>query len=89
MLRSLDVVGLLLLTSLCSIAWKSGSVPLEWQTGWWSSFLKRGTGGCVPSGKPMQGAERRLRLIVEPQIQEEQCGPGLELWTSFSPSHRY
>ncbi|KAI3359803.1 hypothetical protein L3Q82_014179, partial [Scortum barcoo] len=31
-LKSLDVVGLSWLTRLCSIAWRSGTVPLEWQT---------------------------------------------------------
>ncbi|KAI3375665.1 hypothetical protein L3Q82_003973 [Scortum barcoo] len=32
-LKSLDVVGLSWLTRLCSIAWRLGTVPLEWQTG--------------------------------------------------------
>ncbi|KAI3374614.1 hypothetical protein L3Q82_021184 [Scortum barcoo] len=32
-LKSLDVVGLSRLTRLCNIAWRSGTVPLEWQTG--------------------------------------------------------
>ena len=31
-LKSLDVVGLSWLTRLCSIAWQSGTVPLDWQT---------------------------------------------------------
>ncbi|KAI3364865.1 hypothetical protein L3Q82_001049 [Scortum barcoo] len=31
--KSLDVVGLSWLTCLCIIAWRSGTVPLEWQTG--------------------------------------------------------
>ncbi|KAI3373822.1 hypothetical protein L3Q82_022396 [Scortum barcoo] len=31
-LKSLDAVGLSWLTCLCSIAWRSGTVPLEWQT---------------------------------------------------------
>ncbi|KAI3370598.1 hypothetical protein L3Q82_007168 [Scortum barcoo] len=49
-LKSLDVVGLSWLTRLCNIAWRLGTVPLEWQTGgWWSLFLKRGTGECVPT----------------------------------------
>ncbi|KAI3354358.1 hypothetical protein L3Q82_018881, partial [Scortum barcoo] len=46
-LKSLDVVGLSWLTRLCNIAWRLGTVPLEWQTGWWSLFLKRGTGESV------------------------------------------
>ncbi|KAI3360210.1 hypothetical protein L3Q82_014521 [Scortum barcoo] len=32
-LKSLDVVGLSWLTRLCNIAWRLGTVPLEWQTG--------------------------------------------------------
>ncbi|KAI3356259.1 hypothetical protein L3Q82_017506 [Scortum barcoo] len=32
-LKSLDVVGLSWLTHLCNIAWRLGTVPLEWQTG--------------------------------------------------------
>ncbi|KAI3367325.1 hypothetical protein L3Q82_008369 [Scortum barcoo] len=32
-LKSLDVMGLSWLTRLCSIAWRLGTVPLEWQTG--------------------------------------------------------
>ncbi|KAK3508316.1 hypothetical protein QTP70_021492 [Hemibagrus guttatus] len=47
-LKSLDVVGLSWLTSLCNIAWRSGTVPL-WagRPGWWSLFLRRGTGGVL------------------------------------------
>lgn len=30
MLKAFDTVGLL---SLCSVAWRSGTVPVEWQTG--------------------------------------------------------
>ena len=89
-LKALDVVGLSWLTRLCSIAWTSGAVPLDWQTGvvvplkrW--SLLRRGTGGCVPTiggitllslpGKVYSGVlERRVRRIVEPRIQEEKCG---------------
>ena len=33
LLKALDVVGLLWLTRLCNIAWSSGAVPLDWQTG--------------------------------------------------------
>ncbi|KAI3376167.1 hypothetical protein L3Q82_016694 [Scortum barcoo] len=42
-LKSLDVVGLSWLTHLCNIAWRLGTVPLEWQQpGWWSLFCKKG-----------------------------------------------
>ncbi|XP_054590120.1 uncharacterized protein [Nothobranchius furzeri] len=32
-LKAMDVVGLSWLTCLCNIAWSSGAVPVEWQTG--------------------------------------------------------
>ena len=48
-LKALDVVGLSWLTRLCSIAWTSGAMPLDWQTGVVVPFLRRGTGGCVPT----------------------------------------
>ncbi|KAI3351692.1 hypothetical protein L3Q82_020527 [Scortum barcoo] len=41
-LKSLDVVGLSWLTCLCSIAWRSGTVPLEWQTGVVVPLFKKG-----------------------------------------------
>lgn len=41
-LKSLDVVGLFWLTRLCSIAWQSGTVPLEWQTGVVVPLFKKG-----------------------------------------------
>ena len=47
-LKALDVVGPSWVTRLCSIAWTFGAVPLDWQR-WWSLFLRRGTGGCVPT----------------------------------------
>lgn len=33
MLRTLDIVGLSWFTCLFSATWRSGKVPLEWQTG--------------------------------------------------------
>ena len=48
MLKALGVEGLSWLTRLINIAWKSGAVPKEWQTGWWFPCLKKGTRGCVP-----------------------------------------
>ncbi|KAI3364655.1 hypothetical protein L3Q82_011436 [Scortum barcoo] len=77
-LKSLDVVGLSWLTRLCNIAWRLGTVPLEWQTGVVVPlfFLKRGTGECVPttegshfSASPgkvyARVLERRIRPIVD------------------------
>ncbi|KAI3365026.1 hypothetical protein L3Q82_010076 [Scortum barcoo] len=52
-LKSLDVVGLSWLTRLCNIAWRLGTVPLEWQTRGGPScgvpLFKKGTGECVPT----------------------------------------
>ncbi|KAI3359375.1 hypothetical protein L3Q82_002875 [Scortum barcoo] len=41
-LKSLDVVGLSWLTRLCNIAWRLGTVPLEWQTGVVFPLFKKG-----------------------------------------------
>uniref|UniRef100_A0A3B3ZSF9 Uncharacterized protein n=1 Tax=Periophthalmus magnuspinnatus TaxID=409849 RepID=A0A3B3ZSF9_9GOBI len=83
-LRSLDVVGLFWLTSLGNIAWWSGTVPLDWQTGvvvllyqkgdWRVCSNYRGITLLSLSGKVHSRIlERRIRPIVEPRIQEEQC----------------
>ncbi|KAI3376551.1 hypothetical protein L3Q82_016999 [Scortum barcoo] len=41
-LKSLDVVGLSWLTCLCNIAWRLGTVPLEWQIGVVVPLFKKG-----------------------------------------------
>ncbi|KAK3540887.1 hypothetical protein QTP86_003970 [Hemibagrus guttatus] len=41
-LKSLDVVGLSWLTHLCNIAWRSGTVPLDWATGVVVPLFKKG-----------------------------------------------
>ncbi|TWW56347.1 hypothetical protein D4764_08G0003340 [Takifugu flavidus] len=41
-LKALDVVGLSWLTRLCNIAWSSGAVPLDWQTGVVVPLFKKG-----------------------------------------------
>ena len=84
-LKSLDVVGLPWLTRLCSIAWRSGTVPLEWQTGVVVPLFKKGdrrvcsnyrgiTLLSLPGKVYARVLERRIQPIVEPWIQEEQCG---------------
>ncbi|TWW77032.1 R2DM Retrovirus-related Pol polyprotein from type II retrotransposable element [Takifugu flavidus] len=84
-LKALDVVGLLWLTRLCNIAWTLGAVPLDWQTGVVVPLFKKGDRRVCSNyrgitllslpGKVYSGVlERRFRRIVEPQIQEEQCG---------------
>ncbi|KAK3540855.1 hypothetical protein QTP86_002442 [Hemibagrus guttatus] len=84
-LKSLDVVGLSWLTRLCNIAWRSGTVPLDWVTGVVVPLFKKGdrrvcsnyrgiTLLSVPGKVYSRVLERRVRLLVEPRIQEEQCG---------------
>uniref|UniRef100_A0AAR2LXG4 Tetraspanin n=1 Tax=Pygocentrus nattereri TaxID=42514 RepID=A0AAR2LXG4_PYGNA len=46
MLKALDIVGLSWLTRLCNIAWTSGTVPLDWQTGVVVPIFKKG-GVCA------------------------------------------
>ncbi len=84
-LKSLDVVGLSWLTGLCNIAWRSGTVPLGWQIGVVVPLFKKGdrrvcsnyrgiTLLSLPGKVYARVMERRIRPIVEPRIQEEQCG---------------
>lgn len=84
-LKALDVVGLSWLTRLCNIAWTSGTVPLDWQTGVVVPLFKKGDRRVCSNyrgitllslpGKVYSGVlERRVRRTVEPRIQEEQCG---------------
>ena len=85
MLKSLGVEGLSWLIRLFNIAWKSGAVPREWQTGVVVPLFKKGdqrvcanyrgiTLLSLPGKVYAKVLERRVRPIVEPQIQEEQCG---------------
>ncbi|KAK3545682.1 hypothetical protein QTP70_010761 [Hemibagrus guttatus] len=84
-LKPLDVVGLSWLTRLCNIAWRSGTVPLDWETGVVVPLFKKGdwrvcsnyrgiTLLSLPGKVYSRVLERRVRPLVEPRIQEEQCG---------------
>ncbi|TWW76634.1 hypothetical protein D4764_12G0000240 [Takifugu flavidus] len=84
-LKALDVVGLSWLTRLCNIAWTSGAVPLDWQTSVVVPIFKSGdqrvcsnyrgiTLLSLPGKVYTRVLEKRIRLIVEPLIEEEQCG---------------
>ncbi|KAK7940110.1 hypothetical protein WMY93_003436 [Mugilogobius chulae] len=100
-LKSLDVVGLSWLTRLCNIAWQTGTVPLDWQTGVVVPLFKKGdrrvcsnyrgiTLLSLPGKVYSRVLERRLRPIVEPRIQEEQCGfrPGRGTLDQLYTLHR-
>ncbi|XP_054592057.2 LINE-1 retrotransposable element ORF2 protein [Nothobranchius furzeri] len=84
-LKAMDVVGLSWLTRLYNIAWSSGAVPREWQTGVVVPIFKKGdlrvcsnyrgiTLLSLPGKVYAKVLERRVRSIVESQIEEEQCG---------------
>uniref|UniRef100_A0A3B3QGI4 Reverse transcriptase domain-containing protein n=1 Tax=Paramormyrops kingsleyae TaxID=1676925 RepID=A0A3B3QGI4_9TELE len=84
-LKALDVAGLSWLTHICSIAWTSGAVPLDWQNGVVVPIFKKGDRRVCSTcrgitllslpGKVYLGVlERKVCRIVEPRIQEEQCG---------------
>ncbi|KAK3506381.1 hypothetical protein QTP70_003644, partial [Hemibagrus guttatus] len=84
-LKSLDVVGLSWLTRFCNIAWRSGTVPLDRATRVVVPLFKKGdrrvcsnyrgiTLLSLPGKVYSRVLERRVRPLVEPRIQEEQCG---------------
>ncbi|XP_076740219.1 uncharacterized protein LOC143418639 [Maylandia zebra] len=92
-LKALDVVGLSWLTRLCKVAWRSGAVPVDWQTGVVVPIFKKGdrrvcsnyrgiTLLSLPGTVYARVLERRVRPLVEPRIQEEH-------WTSSLSSPGY
>ncbi|KAK3533231.1 hypothetical protein QTP70_013673 [Hemibagrus guttatus] len=75
-LKSLDVVGLSWLTRLCNIAWRSGTVPLDWATGVVVPLFKKGdrrvcsnyrgiTLLSLPGKVYSRVLERRVRPVFE------------------------
>ncbi|KAK3542060.1 hypothetical protein QTP86_011362 [Hemibagrus guttatus] len=71
--------------NICNIAWRSGTVPLDWATGVVVPLFKKGdrrvcsnyrgiTLLSLPGKVYSRVLERRVQPLVEPQIQEEQCG---------------
>ena len=85
MLKALGMKNLSWLTCHFNVAWESGTVPKEWQTGEVVPlFKKRNQSVCanyraitplsLPGNAYSKVVERRVRLLVEPQIEEEQCG---------------
>ncbi|KAI3356997.1 hypothetical protein L3Q82_003633 [Scortum barcoo] len=97
-LKSLDVVGLSWLTRLCNIAWRLGTVPLVWQTGVVVPLFKKGDRrvcsnyrGSHFSASPWEGLRQGTgEEIVDPRIQEEQCGfrPGRGTLDQLYTLHR-
>ncbi|KAK3548334.1 hypothetical protein QTP70_010189 [Hemibagrus guttatus] len=75
-LKSLDVVELSWLTRLCNIAWRSGTVPLDWATGVVVPLFKKGdrrvcsnyrgiTLLSLPGKVYSRVLERRVRPVLE------------------------
>ena len=80
MLKALGVEGLSWMTRLFNIAWKSVTVPREWQTGVVVPLFKKGdqrvcanyrgiTLLSLPGKVYSKVLERRVRPIVEPRIE--------------------
>ncbi|KAK3529492.1 hypothetical protein QTP70_031733, partial [Hemibagrus guttatus] len=95
-LKSLDVVGLSWLTRLCNIAWRSGTVPLDWATGVVVPLFKKGdrrvcsnyrgiTLLSLPGKVYSRVLERRVRPLVEPRSNAV-FDLVVEHWTSSIPS---
>ncbi|CAF3419619.1 unnamed protein product, partial [Rotaria sp. Silwood2] len=85
MLKSLKSGGVDWLTRICRVAWTTGKAPLEWQTDIVVPIFKKGdqkecsnyrgiTLLSLPGKVFTRIIERRCRDIVEPHIQETQCG---------------
>jgi len=85
MLKALNKDGIRWLTRTCGVVWKTGEAPADWQTGIVIPIFKKGdqrecsnyrgiTLLSLPGKVFARIIERRCRQIVEPQIQENQCG---------------
>jgi len=82
MLKELDIVGLSWPTRLFNVAWGSGTVPMDRQTGVVVPIFKK------VDCQSKKFDVRRLRPRVRLQIQDQQSGSVLlvEPWTSSLPS---
>jgi len=101
MLKALDIVGLSWLTRLFNVAWGSGSVPLDRQTGVVVPIFKKRDGECdrtivishyAASGESLcQGAERSSDSWSNLRFKTSctDSMPVVELWTSSLPSQEY
>ena len=85
MLKALNREGILWLTRVCQVAWRSGKAPRDWQSGVLIPVHKKGDrrdcnnyrGISLLSllGKVYAKClERRSREIVEEQLKDSQCG---------------
>ena len=85
MLKALSGEGVLWLTRVCQVAWKNGKVPKDWQSSVIIPIFKKGDRKectnyrgisllSLPGKVFAKCLERRCREIVEPQLDDGQCG---------------
>ena len=85
MLKSLTWEGILWLTRVCRLAFKLGKTPKDWQTGVIIPIYKKGDHKqctnyrgisllSLPGKVYAKCLERRCRQIVEPALEDGQCG---------------
>jgi hypothetical protein len=85
MLKALGKGGLRWLTRVFEVAWKTGKVPLDWQTGVVVPIFKKGdqreccnyrgiTLLSLPGKAYAKVLHSRLTEVVDQKIQDEQCG---------------
>ena len=96
MLKALDIVGLSLLVRLFSVAWRLGTVPVDWQTGVVVPIFKKGEqrvcsiywGITLLSLPGWRGGSGRLSDL---RFRNNNAGSVLavEQWTSSSPLQGY
>ncbi|KAI3371914.1 hypothetical protein L3Q82_006787 [Scortum barcoo] len=67
-LKSLDVVVLSWQTRLCNIAWRSGTVPLEWQTGVVVPLFKKGDRRVCSNYRGSHFSASREGLLTEQRL---------------------
>ena len=85
LLKSLSRHGILWFTRVCRVAWREGRAPVDWQTGTVVPIFKKGdrrecfnyrgfTLFSLPEKAYARVLERKYQTIVEPKIQDTQCG---------------
>lgn len=85
MLKALGEGGMKWLTRVCRIVWKSGVAPEDWQTGVIVPIYKKGSEKecsnyrgitllSLPSKVYAKVLLKRLKVVVDNEIQDEQCG---------------
>ena len=85
MLKAMNNFEVHWLTYVCQVSWKTGEVPKQWQTSVLIPIHKKGDKKkctnyrdisllSLPGKVYAKCFEKRCREIVEPQLQDAQCG---------------